>query len=709
MSIEETRRMEAELFGKKFTLETGRLARQASGAVLASCGGTTVLATVVASEETIEDDFLPLTINYQEKSFAAGKIPGGYFKREGRPSEKEILTSRLIDRPVRPLIPKSFRYPTQVIITVISADKENATDVISVIASSAAIMVSDIPFAGPIAALTVGKVDGELVVNPSPSQLEASTMEITVAGTEEAIVMVEGGAGEVSEAEVVEALTFAHEGIREIVAFEKRFVEGLGVEKRMLEEAKEENKIADDVRSFALPVLEERDLAASKDQRHKFVKQVRSDAVEKLSESHPEKESEIKKAFDELFKNHVRSTIVNDQARPDGRDYTTVRPISGEAGFLERTHGSALFTRGETQALVAATLGTSYDEQRIDSLEGDLTRSFMLHYNFPPYSVGETSHRLGPGRREIGHGALAARAMKPVLPDKEEFPYTIRIVSEILESNGSSSMATVCGSSMALMDAGVPISAPVAGIAMGLIKEGEKFVILSDILGDEDHLGDMDFKVAGTEKGITALQMDIKIAGITEAILSTALEQARSARIHVLEKMGEIINSPREDLSEYAPRVLTMQLKPDKVKVVIGSGGKTIKKIVEDTGAQIDIEDDGMVKIFSPDYEACRKAQNYIKRIVEDIVAGKLYVGVVKRILDFGAIVEIGPGKDGLLHISELENRRVANVTDVVKENDEVLVKCLAVERERDGKTRVRLSRKAALDQNIEDHRVSDE
>lgn len=701
---EETRVMETELFGKKLRLETGRLARQASGAVLATCGGTTVLATVVASEDSIEDDFLPLTINYQEKSYAAGKIPGGYFKREGRPSEKEILTSRLIDRPVRPLIPKDFRYPTQVIITVISADGENATDVLSVIASSVAIMVSDIPFAGPIGALTVGKIDGRLVANPSPSQLEDSTMEITVAGTEEAVVMVEGGAREVGEAEVVEALTFAHEGIREIVSFENRFVEGIGAEKRRLDVAEKNEALENDVRSFALPLLDGAD-SGSKTQRKNLVRQVRDNTVEKLSETYPDAGPQIAKAFEELFKERVRERIASDGTRPDGRDYTTVRPISGEVGFLERTHGSALFTRGETQAIVVATLGTSYDEQRIDALEGDQTRSFMLHYNFPPYSVGETSHRLGPGRREIGHGALAARAVKPVLPGKEDFPYTIRVVSEILESNGSSSMATVCGTSMALMDAGVPISAPVAGIAMGLIRRGDDFVVLSDILGDEDHLGDMDFKVAGTQKGITALQMDIKIAGITEAILSTALEQARDSRMHVLGRMEGIINTPREDLSQYAPRILTMQLKPEKVKVVIGSGGKTIRKIVEDTGAQIDIQDDGLVKIFSPDYEACRKAQNYIKKIVEDIEAGKLYVGVVKRILDFGAIVEIGPGKDGLVHISELENRRVANVTDVLNEKDEVLVKCLAVER--DGK--VRLSRKAALDHDIEDYRASDE
>jgi len=700
---EQLREMEAELFGAKLRLETGRLAKQASGAVLASCGGTTVLATVVASEEKIEDDFLPLTVNYQEKSFAAGKIPGGYFKREGRPSEKEILTSRLIDRPVRPLIPKGFSYSTQVIVTVISADGKNATDVLSVIASSAALMVSDIPFAGPIAALTVGKVDGELVINPSPEQLETSTMEITVAGTEDAIVMVEGGAKEVSEAEVVEALMVAHDGIKEIASFQNRFVEGIGKEKREVPAVETDDVLESEVRSSALPSLEQGIVADSKDGRKKLINQAYEETVKKLIEERPEDKSKIDKSFEELIKDSVRSKIVEGK-RPDGRDYTTVRPIWGEVGLLERTHGSALFTRGETQAIVVTTLGSSYDEQRIDALEGDQTRSFMLHYNFPPYSVGETSFRLGPGRREIGHGALAARAIKPVLPDKEDFPYTIRIVSEILESNGSSSMATVCGSSMSLMDAGVPISAPVAGIAMGLIKEGDNFVVLSDILGDEDHLGDMDFKVAGTQSGITALQMDIKITGINEDVLTTALAQAKDGRMHILGKMEEVISGPKEELSEYAPRILTIQVKPDKVKVVIGSGGKTIKQIVEDTGAQIDIQDDGLVKIFSPDYEACKKAESIIKRIVEDIVAGKLYVGVVKRILDFGAIVELGPGKDGLLHISELENRRVEKVTDILNEKDEVLVKCLAVER--DG--RVRLSRKAALDQNIEDYRVSD-
>ncbi len=695
--------METELFGRRLYLETGKLAKQANGAVLATCGGTTVLATVVASEEKIDDDFLPLTINYQEKSYATGKIPGGYFKREGRPTEKEVLTSRLIDRPVRPLIPKGFCYPTQVIVTVISADGENATDVLSVIASSAALMLSDIPFAGPLAALTVGKVEGELVANPTPEQLEKSTMEITVAGTDEAVVMVEGGSKEVSEAEVIEALAFAHKGIREIIAFENKFVEGAGKEKRRLPTEHVDQSVERSLLSLTASAADEQLVAGSKGERKEITEKFYEDTAGKLIAEDPESKPKVDKAFENILKERVRNCIVGG-TRPDGRNFTTVRHISGSVGILQRTHGSALFTRGETQAMVVTTLGSSQDQQRMESLEGDITRSFMLHYNFPPYSVGETSNRLGPGRREIGHGALAARAIVPVLPKNDDFPYTIRIVSEILESNGSSSMATVCGASMSLMDAGVPISAPVAGIAMGLIKHGDDFIILSDILGDEDHLGDMDFKVAGTENGITALQMDIKITGITEEILTKALDQARDSRMHVLGKMDEIISKPKEELSEYAPRFLTIQIKPEKVKMVIGSGGKTIKKIVEDTGVQIDIDDDGMVKIFSPDQDACRKAESIVKSIVKDIEAGKIYIGVVKRILDFGAIVELGPGKDGLLHISELENRRVANVTDILKENEEVLVKCLSVER--DGK--VRLSRKAALDQNIEDYRVSD-
>ncbi len=693
--------IEENLFGRDYRFETGKLAKQASGAVLASCGGTSVLATVVASRDRIDEDFLPLTINYQEKSYAAGKIPGGYFKREGRPSEFEVLTSRLIDRPIRPLIPKEFSYSTQVIITVMSSDQENDPGVLALTASSAAIMVSDIPFDGPIAGVTVGRVDGEFIINPTKEQAEKSDMDITVVCTEEALVMVEGGSKEVSEEAVVDALIFAHDAARKLIDLQKRFIDGIEVPKREVKKAEIDAEVSEAVAVFAKDRLRENIIVDSKSSRSDLVREVLSDMKESFGDRFEEKEDHVGKAYDKLLKDMVRGIIVNEKVRPDGRDFTTVRPITSEIGFLPRTHGSSVFTRGETQAAVVATLGTAYDEQRIDALDGDITKSFMLHYNFPPYSVGETSFRLGPGRREIGHGALAERAIKPVLPPKEEFPYTIRIVSEVLESNGSSSMATVCGSSLSLMNAGVPISGAVAGIAMGLIKEGEEFVILSDILGDEDHLGDMDFKVAGTKNGITALQMDIKIKGITKEILNKALNQAHEGRMHILSKMGEVIDAPSNELSEFAPRILTMQIDKNKIKDVIGQGGKTIKKIIEETGVQIDINDDGIINIASPDGESCENAKKYIEDLITDLEVGKSYLGVVKRILDFGAIVELKNGKDGLVHISELANERVKNVTDVVNEKDEVLVKCIMVER--DGK--VRLSRKAALDENIADYK----
>lgn len=697
----EYRVVEENLFGKDFRFETGKLAKQASGAVLASCGGTSVLATVVASRDQIDEDFLPLTINYQEKSYAAGKIPGGYFKREGRPSEFEVLTSRLIDRPIRPLIPKEFNYSTQVIVTVMSSDQENDPGVLAITAASAAIMLSDIPFDGPIAGVTVGRVDGQFVINPTKEQAENSDMDITVVGTEEALVMVEGGSNEVSEESVVDALMFAHDAARQLIDLQKRFIEGLEKPKREVKKSEIDPEVTEAVESFAKDKLRKDIIVDSKTSRSDLVRQVKQDMKESFGERFEEKEDHVSKAYDKLLKDLVRGIIVNEKVRPDGRDFTTVRPISSEVGFLPRTHGSSVFTRGETQAAVVATLGTAYDEQRIDALDGDITKSFMLHYNFPPYSVGETSFRLGPGRREIGHGALAERAIKPVLPAKENFPYTIRIVSEVLESNGSSSMATVCGSSLSLMNAGVPISAPVAGIAMGLIKEGDEFVVLSDILGDEDHLGDMDFKVAGTKNGITALQMDIKIKGITKEILGNALRQAHEGRMHILSKMDEVIAEPSSELSEFAPRILTMQVDTNKIKDVIGQGGKTIKKIIEETGVQIDINDDGVVNIASPDGESCEKAKKIVEDLTTDLEVGKSYVGVVKRVLDFGAIVELKNGKDGLVHISELAPERVKKVTDILNEKDEVLVKCVSVER--DGK--IRLSRKAALDENIADYK----
>ena len=703
------KKVEAQIYGKNFGLETGVLAKQANGAVLARYEDTVVLATVVAASEKAEgEDFLPLTVNYQEKSAAAGKVPGGYFKREGRPSEKEILTSRLIDRPVRPLITKDFTYQTQIIVTVFSADPDHDPDVLSVTAASAALSLSDVPFEGPIAAVRVARVDGEFVCNPSKAELEESDMNIVVAGTKEAIVMVEGGTNIVPENDIVDALMFAHASIQEFIKVQEELVSGLGIEKRVLTPPEVDEDFNNKVVEFAKDKLNESIVVSSKTERKERVKKVYSDTTEYMSSLYPDDEEvDISKPFEKLHKELVRAMIVNDHRRLDERGYTDIRQITGEVGFLPRVHGSAVFTRGETQAAVTATLGTKFDQQRIDSLEGDITKTFMLHYNFPPYSVGETSFRLGPGRREIGHGALAERALKVVLPKREDFPYTIRIVSEVLESNGSSSMASICGGSLSLQDAGVPISAPVGGIAMGLIKEGDEFVILSDILGDEDHLGDMDFKVAGTREGVTALQMDIKVLGVTKEILTKALDQARDARLHVLDKMDEIMSTPREDISKYAPRIISMQIDQNKIKDVIGSGGKTIKKIVEITGVQIDIDDTGTVNIASPDGEACAKAVSIVEDIVSELEVGKVYLGRVKKILDFGAIVELGSGlgggKDGLVHISELAPNRVENVTDILNESDELLVKCIG--KERDGK--VRLSRKQALDENIDDYRDS--
>ncbi len=568
-------------------------------------------------------------------------------------------------------------------------------------AASAALVVSDVPFEGPLAAVRVGRVGGELICNPIKSQIEESDMNIVVAGTKEAIVMVEGGSDEISESDIVDALMFAHESIQEFIKVQEDLISGESIEKRTVDPIEEDEEFNSKVVSFAEDKLKEAIVISSKTDRNDRINSIYKETEEQMESLYAAEEVDISKAFEKLLKENVRGLIVNDQKRLDGRGYADVRPISGEVGLLPRVHGSAVFTRGETQAAVTATLGTKYDEQRIDSLDGDITKTFMLHYNFPPYSVGETSFRLGPGRREIGHGALAERALLSVLPTREDFPYTLRIVSEVLESNGSSSMATVCGGTLSLLDAGVPIKAPVGGIAMGLIKEGEDFVILSDILGDEDHLGDMDFKVAGTTNGVTALQMDIKVTGVTREILTTALAQAKEGRMHILGEMDKILSVPRDDISEFAPRIITMQVDQNKIKDVIGSGGKTIKKIVEDTGVQIDIDDSGTVNIASPDREACEKAIKIIEGIVEEMEVGKVYLGTVKRILDFGAIVELANGKDGLVHISELEPRRVEKVTDVLQEKDELLVKC--IEKSNDGK--IRLSRKQALEYNIEDYR----
>ncbi|MDA2920730.1 polyribonucleotide nucleotidyltransferase [Desulfobacterota bacterium AH_259_B03_O07] len=700
----EPKNIKTQIYGKNIELDTGRVAKQANGSVLAKYGDIVVLATVVAAAEKVEgEDFLPLTINYQERSYAAGKIPGGYFKREGRPSEVEILASRLIDRPVRPLIPKEFCYETQIIVTVLSADQDNTPDVVSVTAASAALLVSDVPFEGPIAAVRVGRIEGEFICNPTRTELEKGDVDIVVAGTKEAIVMVEGGAKVVPEGVIIEALMFAHNCIKEFIKIQEDLVDGMNIKKRELPTLEENNDIIEKVSSTAKERLEEAVISSSKIERKEKVQAILQDTQESLSSSFPGMEGEITKAFDSMLKDLVRGLIVKNKKRIDERGYKDIRPISCEVGFLPRTHGSSLFTRGETQAAVTTTLGTAYDEQRIDSLEGDVIKRFMLHYNFPPFSVGEIGGRLGPGRREIGHGALAEKALLPVIPSKDNFPYTLRVVSEILESNGSSSMATVCGASLSLLDAGVPISAPVSGIAMGLIKENEEFVILSDILGDEDHLGDMDFKVAGTEDGITALQMDIKVTGVTKEILTDALNQAHEARLFVLNKMNEVINKPREEISEYAPRILTIQVNPDKIKDVIGPGGKMIKKIIEITGANIDIGDSGIVNISSPNSADCEKAERMIQEIVQDIEVGKVYLGRVKRVLDFGAIVELTHGKDGLVHISQLAPNRVGKVSDIVVEGDELLVKCIG----KDNDGRIRLSRKDALEEDIENYRGS--
>ncbi len=691
-----------QVLGKNFEIEVGKLAKQASGAVLVRHGDIVVLATVVAEEDRVEgEDFLPLTINYQEKSYAAGRIPGGYFRREGRPSETEILISRLIDRPIRPLIPKEFCYETQMIVTVLSADPENTPDVLSVTAASAALVVSDVPFDGPIAAVRVARIGGEFICNPTRSELRQSDIDIVVAGTSKAIVMVEGGADQVAEAEIVEALMFAHERVKEFIEIQEELLTGLDIRKREIPVSAVAESINEGVLSFVKNRLVESLVSTSKIERKEKIKSILHETIETVSTDFPGMENEITNAFEKVLKGVVREFIVKDEKRVDGRRYEDIRDISAEIEFLPRAHGSALFTRGETQAVVSTTLGTAYNEQRIDSLEGDLTKRFMLHYNFLPFSVGEISGRLGPGRREIGHGALAERALLPVLPPKDKFPYTIRVVSEILESNGSSSMATVCGASLSLLDAGVPLSAPVSGIAMGLIKEGDQFAILSDILGDEDHLGDMDFKVAGTKDGVTALQMDIKVTGVAKEILVDALKQAKEARLFVLSKMNEVISEPRDHISVYAPRILTFQINPEKIKDVIGPSGKMIKKIIEITGANIDIDDSGTVSVSSTDPEGCETAQRMIKEIIQEIEVGKIYLGRVKRVLDFGAIVELSHGKDGLVHISQLAPTRVGKVTDIVVEGDEILVKCIG----KDDDGRIRLSRKEALGEDIENYK----
>jgi len=689
---------EIEWGGRKLTLETGRVARQADGAVVATYGETVVLATVVGERDPRPDlDFFPLTVNYQEKYFAAGKIPGGYFKREGRPTERETLISRLIDRPIRTLFAEGYRNETQVIVTVLSHDMENDPDALAIVAASAALTISGVPFMGPIGAAKVGYIDGEYKLNPQVDEMPGSALDLIVAGTADAVLMVESEAKELPEQVMLGAVMFGHRSMQPVIDGIVRLAERAAKEPRAIP-VNEQALLVESLKAFAEIDLRLAYQIPEKAARRERIGELRDRAMAELAREEGQ-EKIVKTLFKDLEANVMRFAVLDTQRRIDGRDLKTVRPIRAEVGVLPRTHGSALFTRGETQALVVATLGTGEDEQYVDSLEGTYKQHFMLHYNFPPYSVGETGRMGAPGRREIGHGKLAWRALHPMLPEREQFPYTIRLVSEITESNGSSSMATVCGSSLALMDAGVPMKRPVAGIAMGLILEGERYAVLSDILGDEDHLGDMDFKVAGSDQGVTSLQMDIKISGITEEIMRVALDQAREGRLHILGEMGKAISQARSQLGEHAPRIEVIHIPTDKIREVIGSGGKVIREIVEKTGAKIDIQDDGTVKVASPDGESIRAALKWIKGIVAEPEVGEIYDGKVVKVMDFGAFVNFFGPKDGLVHISELAPRRVGKVTDVVKEGDTVKVKLLGF----DDRGKVRLSMKQVDQQTGED------
>jgi len=692
--IHMAQKLQIDLGGRPFSVETGKVAKQANGSVMVQYGETVVLVTAVTSEKKREGlDFIPLTVNYQEMTYAAGRIPGGFFKREGRPSDRETLISRFIDRPLRPLFPKGFQNEIQIIATVLSADQDNDPSILGMIGASSALSLSDIPFDGPIAGAKVGRIDGEFVLNPTHEELDLSDIDLFVAGSENAIIMVEGSAKEVKEEEILEAILFGHQSLQPVIDLQKRMKSALGLPPRAFELQKPEETLYEKVSAVAREKLEETIHITEKGKRRERLEEILQFTFQELGAVDESSRKMLKIAFEEVFRKLVRKLILEKKERLDGRRLSEIRPISCEVGILPRTHGSALFTRGETQVLAVVTFGTSEDEQKINSLTGETYKSFMLHYNFPPFSTGEVSPLRSPSRREIGHGALAERAILPVLPSSETFPYTIRIVSEVLESNGSSSMATVCGSSLSLMDAGVPVKAPVAGIAMGLILEGGESAVLSDILGDEDHLGDMDFKVAGTSEGVTAIQMDIKVRGISKEIMGKVLEQAREGRCHILGKMAETISEPRKDLSRHAPRIVSLQVKQEKIRDVIGPGGKNIRAIVDQTGVKVDVEDSGLVKLASPNYEAIEKAIYMIKRLTQEVEVGALYNGKVVRILGFGAIVELFPGTDGLVHISQLAEGHVKEVSDVLKEGDEVLVKVIDI----DPQGRVRLSRKAAL------------
>jgi polyribonucleotide nucleotidyltransferase len=682
----------------ELTLETGKVAKQADGAVVIRYGETMVLVTAVSTREPREGvDFFPLTVEYRESSYAAGRIPGNYFRREGRPGEKETLTSRLIDRPCRPLFEEGYRNETQVIATVISADSDNDPDVIAITGASCALYLSDIPFHNPIAGVRIGLIGDRYIVNPTYDERRESALNLIVAGTEEAIVMVEAGANEVTEEVMVEALMLAHKEIKRLCRWQRELFKALEIEKRTFETPKlDEEMIASIEQNYTERLRTALDtINQDKLESYAAVDTLKEEVVNSYPEEDPDKRAMAKKVFDFLKEKIFRDDILNNRRRPDGRRFSEIRPIACEVGWLPRTHGSALFTRGETQAIVTTTLGTKDNEQFMDDLEkGEIKRRFMLHYNFPPFSVGEVGRVGGSSRREIGHGALARRAIEAVLPDEKDFPYTLRIVSDITESNGSSSMASVCGGILSLMDAGVPIKAPVAGVAMGLVMEGNKYAILTDIAGAEDHYGDMDFKVTGTRDGITALQMDIKIGGINAQIMSEALEQARKGRLFILDAMEKAINEPREDISPYAPRIITIAIHPDKIRDVIGPGGKMIRSIVEETGAKIDIQDDGTVTIATADGNAAEAAISRIRGLTAEAEIGEVYMGTVSRIVDFGAFVEIFPGTDGLLHISEISDRRVRDVRDELREGQQIMVKCIGKEG-----NKIKLSRKAILHQ----------
>ena len=693
-----------EIKERRLIIETGQMARQASGAVVVKYGDTIVLATVVVDKRVREGiDFVPLAIDYQEKAYSAGKIPGGFLKREGRLSEKEILISRLIDRPLRPLFPSGFYSETQGIVSVLSFGNENVADILGIIGMSAAIHISEIPFNGPIGAIRVGRLDGKLIVNPDISECEKLEFDLVVAGTEDAVVMVEGGGSEVAESLLLEAIDYAHREIKKTIAVQNELRNLVGREKRIVAPIAESPELKNDVRALVSNGLMDAIRIPGKQQRQKALDAILDDAIKHFNTNDMREKffgdaakditRDVANIFNDYEKEVVRDMILHKGVRVDGRKPDEIRDISCHTNILPRAHGSALFIRGETQAIVVTTLGTAGDEQKINALEGDVYKAFMLHYNFPPFSVGEVKSLHSPGRREIGHGLLAERSVKYVIPSKKEFPYTIRIVSDILESNGSSSMATVCGATLSLMDAAVPISSPVAGISMGLIKEGERVVVLTDILGLEDHLGDMDFKVAGTENGITAFQMDSKIAGISPEILKNAIEQAREGRLWIINKMKEAMPSHRQTLSPYAPRIYTIKIRKEKVRDVIGAGGKVIRGITDQTGARIDINDEGAINIASPDEESARKAIEIINGIVAEAEHGKIYMGKVVRVVDFGAFVEIFPGTDGLLHISQILDRRVEKVTDELNVGDEVLVKVIGI----DSQGKIKLSRKEAM------------